>query len=383
MARTFDGVDDRITFTPAARQWTNGACLAAWVYRAADSGAYEVIYFSGATSLGNPALFVNPSDLLEVEWNGGAGVASTITVPVGEWVFVAATKNTGTVTTTFYLFSTSTMSWTTNTPAGTEAQPATTARTNEWIGAHGAASDFWEGDILCVGSWGYFATQQDLESLVFGSFEAWIWFHPVGNFLYLFDQASTSDTVRDYYQLQHQSGITGTSVSTRGWPPFFGWNSHQPFDHPGTTSQNITLTAITNTPTYNGIQIDPEQVITPAGFTNTPTYNGIVLTPEQVIDIVPVSNTPTYNGIALSFATQTITPSGFVNTPTFHGINMVQEQPLVLGPIVNTPTYHGIDMSLESAVSNVSVWNGTAWVSAGVARWNGSSWVASTADVLP
>lgn len=378
MPRLFDGVDDRINMTPQARLWTNGSFIAAILYRATDTGNWETIYFSGAASLGNPAFYIEPTDVLGVEWNGAAGVTSTITVPVGEWVYVSCAKATGTVTTTFRMFRFSTMAWTTQTPAGTEAPPAGTARTVEIIGAHGAITDFWNGDIAAIGCWGANPTEAEQEQLVFGGYDNWRHFHPVCNWLHLLDQENVGTATQDLSGTgQNQSAITGTAVSTRSDFPFQSWGGEIPFgdDVTGAPDQNITLTPVVNAPTYNGIVIDPEQLITTAGFVNTPTYNGIVMVQEQVITLTPAVNSPTYNGIAFQ-TEQGITLTGFVNTPTYHGINIVQEQVFSLVGGVNTPIYHGLDITLVGITSNTSVWNGTSWVLLGdIQVWNGSSWV--------
>jgi len=365
MARTFDGTGDRIALTPAARVWTNGACMAAWAYRASDTGSFETIYYGGATGSGNPALYVGTTDLLEAEWNGAAGVASTIVVPVGEWVFLAATKSTGAVTTTFYMFRTSTMAWTVNTPAGTEAQPATTARTVEFIGAHGAGADEWTGDILCVGVWGVFATQAMMDTLVFDGWEAWLWFHPVVNTLHLLDQDSIADSTRDWCGLQNQTSIIGTTVSTNPPPPFWGWNGNSYIDDVAAiASQNITITPITNVSTYHGIIADQEQVITPAAITNVSTYHGLSLGQNQIITLSPITNVSTYLGLTLRF---TIVLSPIVNISIYGGLALT-----FAGGGVNTSRWNGTSWV---AMPNMVVWNGSSWVAKNDTRWNGSAWV--------
>lgn len=217
MARTFDSVNDQISFSIGG---VGALASSSWamIYKRAADGAQDTlsgILTSGGSQFWTPYLTSgNTIDL----WNGFANSSSGISALAAHgWVCLVVTKATGSSAPNFYYYRYDTDAW--STASGAALANSNGIHTSMTIGgASPLDSNFAGIDIEAMAVWNSTLTQAQAQSLPF-SLLPWFEVQPAG--LWIFDQGATSMNVPDLSGGgANQSGITDTAVATSSVPVF-------------------------------------------------------------------------------------------------------------------------------------------------------------------
>ena len=216
--RTFDGVDDRITFALGSTGFAFGAGTCAVIVRRGRDATSEIFMRAGASST-STARYGLETNLAATVPNLRCGnslvAAASITVAVADgWVLLAATKATGTATPRFHKYSFASATWT-HEDAGSTLGNSTAPTSGPTLGAASNGSGPYQGDIAAAGIANTVLSDVALEAAVVSE-AAWIAAFNVS--AWVLDQGSTATTVVDDVGTSDQSAITGTAVLSDGLP---------------------------------------------------------------------------------------------------------------------------------------------------------------------
>lgn len=216
MARTFDGVDDKITLSLGALGFSFGPGTVAAIVRWVTSGGTDTIFSVGTGSTGF-AFGYNPASISLEAVVDSSGSTSGQALTSGSWYLVAMTKDTGTVAPRLhrYDYAANTHSHVNGGSTLANTTPATQAQIGERFSA---SALYWSGDIAVVGCWNVVLTDAQVEAMAF-SLLAWYQVQPKG--LWVLDQASTGMKVNDLTGGgANESSLVGTAVGTTSVPVF-------------------------------------------------------------------------------------------------------------------------------------------------------------------
>lgn len=214
--RTFDGVDDRISFALGSTNFAFGPGTVAVILKRGRDTNTEVVVRVGAsgTSSARYGLEIITTALQVRAGNTGIS-APTITATVANgWVLLAVTKATGTVAPRFHKYVFSTDTWTHENGASTMGN-STAPASGPVVGANPNGSSPFMGNIGIAGVWDVVLSDAEVEALVQSEAS---WLLVLGEATWTFDQASTATAVEDDAGTSDQSAITGTSVTADDVP---------------------------------------------------------------------------------------------------------------------------------------------------------------------
>lgn len=217
MARTFDGSNDVIRVGIGNNALTNVWSVAAIFRPNSTPGlANAIISLFTSGEAQRFTLIQDTANKIGVEVNATLRT-STTTLTVGDWVFVAVTKATGTVTPRCHFYKYASAAWTHENASGTIANIGL-ALDRIRFGIYGGVT-FCNGDIECVGLWnGTELTDAQIEQLPF-SLQTWPTLSPTG--LWLFDQGDVGQAIYDRTGGgANEVSRTETTVATTSVPVF-------------------------------------------------------------------------------------------------------------------------------------------------------------------
>lgn len=208
--RRFNGTSDEIELaTTSLLTSPANLSVVALAKKSNVDGNRNVFTMEGGSG-GQYALYTSTTDQIELWTPGGAG-QSGATFYVDEWVLIGVSKATGTTAPRFHTYRYSTTTFTHVDGATSWASPATPAGTVQaWIGTWDGASEWFTGDIACVGVWhGTALSDGQFEGLI-SDIAAWEALSPSG--LWLLNQTSASEDVLDRAGSGDQVSISGTTA---------------------------------------------------------------------------------------------------------------------------------------------------------------------------
>ncbi len=214
--RNFDGVDDYITTALGSLGFAFGPGTMAAIFRKADdSGSETLLYVGSATTLGNRySLFFAGATTPTIRCGSGTVNSPLLVEAADDWVFVAVTKATGTVTPRWHRYVFGTSTWTHQDAGSTlvnSGTPANSAR----IGATTGPNTFFHGDMGIAGVASVVLTDLEIEELVTEE-AAWAASGMVA--VWPLTQASAATAVQDTVGAADETAITGTSVTASDIP---------------------------------------------------------------------------------------------------------------------------------------------------------------------
>lgn len=143
-----------------------------------------------------------------------ASTANSYFTSAMSWCLVAVTKFGGSAVTRFHRYRYDTLAWDHQDDATTRASPSTASSPVAWIGTFDGVSEWWDGDIACIGLWqNTRLSDAEIETLYSG-ISAWEALSPDG--LWLLDQASAATPVTDRIGNADEIAINGTTVVSPG-----------------------------------------------------------------------------------------------------------------------------------------------------------------------
>lgn len=226
MARTFNGSSDHLDASIGGWNSINGDATVAILgfHTARTFGPYFYCAGTGASIFGF-GIVTDTATIDTPDWfiNATDSYKATDLCGTTGWYLIAGTKAAGTNAPRAHVYSFASGTWThVAHDTGTSQPNKGTGSTSIAFGRVDAATTFGAGDFAVAGAWSSNFGDQQVESLLLG-LDAW--FHPNLVALHLFDQAATGTAVADISgQGANQTGVTGTSVSTRSVPRW-GWDT--------------------------------------------------------------------------------------------------------------------------------------------------------------
>lgn len=217
MARTFDGSDDVIRFSIGGLSaQTAAGTWAAVCQRTNDVNFHSILglHNSGAT---NTHYFqITPTDNLVLGANGVGEATSAFTVTSADgWVFVAATKVSGTTTPRFHKLVYSTNAWTHSAGSGSFAN-GTAPGASGYAETSWQGGDLFQGDLAAIGVWSSDLGDAQVEGL---AFSLACWWASAPQAMWVMDQSATTQAVADMTGGgANQSSLTGTAVASSSVP---------------------------------------------------------------------------------------------------------------------------------------------------------------------
>lgn len=219
MARTFDGVDDRITLSPGAAAIAFGT-VAMLVNKQGTDSSQRTFMGTGAGGTSLYALRCDASNRLTLTGPGGTlgSFSPSITVLASQgWQLIVATKATGSVAPRYHRYLFDTQVWTRDNGAAL-ANFTTAGITTLTVGANEDFLEWMAMECAAVGVWDRVLTDDQVTSLAH-SLAAWFAVQP--KFLCLLDQATVAQLVNDLSGGGAlQTAIVGTAVSPESVPSF-------------------------------------------------------------------------------------------------------------------------------------------------------------------
>lgn len=219
MARTFDGVDDKVTVSIGATDYLVGPGTVCAIATLAADGTLRCVFNAGNSTGGSNRWNLRVDALSKIDSGiGSTNLASpTLTIAVADgWVLFGWSKATGSVKPRYYKYVFASNSFSAEDGASNIAN-STAPGTSSVIGAR-VGAQFWSGDIALVGIWNAVLTDAQIQALAF-SLGAWFAVAPKG--LWLLDQAATGQKVLDLSGGgANESAIVGTSVGVSSVPVF-------------------------------------------------------------------------------------------------------------------------------------------------------------------
>lgn len=227
MARTF-AAGDNIECTAAVNNLTYGTFVAVGRVTS-DAVNHTPLSTHTSTTVRCFIEIRNTGDLLAWAQSSSTRATGTITVTSADgWVFIAGSKDTGTVAPVLYKHVYSTDTW-----SGADVATSSIANAGAWstsprygIGARydlTTVTNPWIGDLAAVAFYGNTVlTEAQLQAMVY-DYSAWYQVQPT--FFHILDQGSVAQNTADLSgNGNHQSSIVGTtSVATSAPPISYGF----------------------------------------------------------------------------------------------------------------------------------------------------------------
>lgn len=220
MSRLFDGVDDQIQTALGNCDIDAGpSSIVAIIRRGADGSWDQVLgtHDSGGSGF-HLRLELTDGNVFEYGASGGLPTSPFTVLTAENWLLIAGTKATGTVTPRGHKYVYDTDTWTHSdfgaaTGDGSAPGAGGTVRFGSWQN-----DDYLTGDFLVAGMWDRQLGDDEIETLAF-TLQSWYASNPVG--LWLLDQGAVTQNLSDLTGGgADQSSIVGTAVSTNH-PPLF------------------------------------------------------------------------------------------------------------------------------------------------------------------